>query len=82
MKSRKQLRNMLRIDASEIAEACAGWNSRLAAWRITQFFDRGMASLAMIVPQLGLMAQIGAADDETFGHPGHAHRPRPVNPVA
>ena len=50
-----------------MAEACAGWNSRLAARRITQFLDREMTGLGMTVAQLGLMAQIAAAEDDTLG---------------
>ena len=50
-----------------MAEACAGWNSRLAARRITHFLDREMAGLGMTVAQLGLMAQIATAEDDTLG---------------
>ena len=48
-------------------EACAGWNSRLAARRITQFLDRELAASGLGVAQLGLMAEIAAAADDTLG---------------
>jgi DNA-binding MarR family transcriptional regulator len=67
MSTRKQARKTLRSDAAAMVEACAGWNSRLAARRITQFLDREMAELGMTVAQLGLMAQIAAAADDTLG---------------
>jgi len=57
----------LRADARALVEACAGWNSRLAARRITQFLDRAMAGSGLTVAQLGLMAQIAAAADDTLG---------------
>ncbi|MCW3477504.1 MarR family winged helix-turn-helix transcriptional regulator [Limobrevibacterium gyesilva] len=50
-----------------LVEACAGWNSRLAARRITQFLDRELAGCGLSVAQLGLMAEIAAADDDTLG---------------
>ena len=50
-----------------MVEACAGWNSRLAARRITQFLDREVASCGLTVAQLGLLAQIAAASDDTLG---------------
>jgi DNA-binding MarR family transcriptional regulator len=42
-------------------------NSRLAARRITQFLDREMAEFDLTVAQIGLMAQIAAASDDTLG---------------
>jgi DNA-binding MarR family transcriptional regulator len=63
----KQPRKTLRADARTLVEACAGWNSRLAARRITQFLDREMAGCGLTVAQLGLMAQIAAASDDTLG---------------
>jgi len=50
-----------------LIEACAGWNSRLAARRITQFLDREMAGAGLGVAQLGLMAQIAALSDDALG---------------
>lgn len=60
-------RKTLRTDARRLVESCAGWNSRLAARRITQFLDRALAETGLSVAQLGLMAQIAAADDDTLG---------------
>ncbi|HET6618858.1 MAG TPA: MarR family winged helix-turn-helix transcriptional regulator [Dongiaceae bacterium] len=62
-----QPRKTLRADAHALVEACAGWNSRLAARRITQFLDRALAGCGLTVAQLGLMAQIAAAADDTLG---------------
>lgn len=63
----RQPRKTLRADARALVDSCAGWNSRLAARRITQFLDREMAGLGLTVAQLGLLAQIAAADDDTLG---------------
>lgn len=57
----------LRSDAQEIVESCAGWNSRLAARLITQFLDARLAKAGISVAQLGLLAQIAAAADDTLG---------------
>jgi DNA-binding MarR family transcriptional regulator len=67
MSAPTQPRRTLRADARTLVETCAGWNSRLAARRITQFLDREMAGLGLSVAQLGLMAQIAAASDDTLG---------------
>jgi DNA-binding MarR family transcriptional regulator len=56
----------LRSDTRLLLENCAGWNSRLAARRITQFFEAELAGSGLTVAQLGLMAQIAAADDDTM----------------
>jgi DNA-binding MarR family transcriptional regulator len=50
-----------------VVRSCAGWNSRLAARRITQFLDRELAESGVTVAQLGLMAQIAVASDDTLG---------------
>jgi DNA-binding MarR family transcriptional regulator len=63
----RQPQKTLRKDARTVVETCAGWNSRLAARRITQFLDRGMAGVGLSVAQLGLMAQIAVATDDTLG---------------
>ena len=62
-----QSRKTLRADARTLVETCAGWNSRLAARHITLFLDREMAGCGLTVAQLGLMAQIAAAEDDTLG---------------
>ncbi len=60
-------RKTLRADARALVASCAGCNSRLAARRITQFLDRELAACGLGVAQLGLMAQIAAAADDTLG---------------
>ena len=62
-----QPRKTLRRDARALVETCAGWNSRLAARRISQFLDRELASTGLTTARLGLMAQIAAAADDTLG---------------
>ncbi|WP_288194823.1 MarR family winged helix-turn-helix transcriptional regulator [uncultured Phyllobacterium sp.] len=63
----KQSKKTLRTDARALVENCAGWNSRLAARRITAFLDRELADLGLSAAQLGLMAQIAALTDDTLG---------------
>jgi DNA-binding MarR family transcriptional regulator len=60
-------RKTLRTDARILVESCAGWNSRLAARRISQFLDRELEETGLSAAQLGLMAQIAAAADDTLG---------------
>ena len=67
MNTPRQPQKTLRIDARTLVEACAGWNSRLAARRITQFLDREMTGLGLTAAQVGLMAQIAAISDDTLG---------------
>ena len=62
-----QPRKTLQTDARRLLAVCAGWNSRVAARRITQFLDREMEGQGLSVTQLGLMAQIAAASDDTLG---------------
>ena len=62
-----QPRKTLRADARHLVAACAGWNSRLAARRITQFLDRELADTGLSAAQIALMAQIAAAEDVTLG---------------
>lgn len=67
MSTPKQPRKTLRTDARVLVESCAGSNARLAARRITLFLDREMAGCGLSAAQIGLMAQIAAADDDTLG---------------
>ena len=60
-------RKTLRTDARALVESCAGWNSRLAARRISQFLDRALEETGLTAAQLGLMAQIAVAADDTLG---------------
>src|SRR5271168_3319942 len=63
----RQPRKTLRTDARTLVETCAGWNSRLAARRITQFLDHALDGLGLTVAQLGMMAQIATISDDTLG---------------
>jgi DNA-binding MarR family transcriptional regulator len=63
----KQFPKHLRTDAISLVESCAGLNSRLVARRITQFLEREIADSGLTLAQLGLMAQIAAASDDTIG---------------
>jgi DNA-binding MarR family transcriptional regulator len=67
MRTSSKVRKTLRADARTLVEACAGWNSRLAARRITQFLEREMEGVDLTVAQLGLMAQIAVIADDTIG---------------
>jgi DNA-binding MarR family transcriptional regulator len=64
MTFRHQPGKSLRSDALKLLEECAGLNSRLAARRITQFIESELAGVTLA--QLGLMAQIAAASDDTI----------------
>jgi len=55
------------VDARAAVEACAGWNSRLAARRITKFLDKHLEAARLSIAQFGLMAQVAAASDDTLG---------------
>jgi DNA-binding MarR family transcriptional regulator len=66
MNAPKQSPKTLHADARAMVETCAGWNSRLAARRITQFLDRALAESGLTLAQLGLLAQIAAAEDDTL----------------
>jgi DNA-binding MarR family transcriptional regulator len=47
--------------------ACAGWSSRLAARRITNFLEAHMQGGGLSLAQFGLMAQVAAVPDDTLG---------------
>jgi len=63
----KQPRKTLVADARALVATCAGWNSRLAARRITMFLDREMAATGLSAAQVGLMAEIAALADDSLG---------------
>jgi DNA-binding MarR family transcriptional regulator len=67
MSTPRQSRKTLRRDAAALVEACPGWNTRLASRRITQFLDREVAETGLSAAQIGLMAQIAVASDDTLG---------------
>ena len=60
-------RKTLVSDARAVIETCPGWNSRVAARRITQFLNKHMESSGLNIAQFGLLAQIAAASDDTLG---------------
>ena len=59
-------KTLVREARAAIAE-CAGWNSRLAARRITKFLDQHMEGGGLSLAQFGMMAQVAAAADDTLG---------------
>lgn len=62
-----QPKKTLRRDAVALLTACPGLNSRAIARRISQFLDRELAASGLSLAQLGLMAQIAAAEDDRLG---------------
>jgi DNA-binding MarR family transcriptional regulator len=54
-------------DAQAAVASCAGWASRLAARRITNFLEQQMQGSGLSLAQFGLLAQIAAAPDDTLG---------------
>jgi DNA-binding MarR family transcriptional regulator len=60
-------RKTLVRDAQAAISACAGWASRLAARRITNFLEERMHGSGLSLAQFGLMGQIAAARDDTLG---------------
>jgi DNA-binding MarR family transcriptional regulator len=63
---KQPLRKTLVADARAAVDACAGWNARLAARRITAFLNRRMQGSGLSLAQFGLMAQIAGARDDTL----------------
>jgi DNA-binding MarR family transcriptional regulator len=68
MAKRPQVRRKTLVrDAEAAIAACAGWASRLAARRITNFLEERMHDSGLSLAQFGLMGQIAAAPDDTLG---------------
>ena len=63
---KQSARKTLVADARAAVDACAGWNVRLAARRITAFLNRRMQGSGLSLAQFGLMAQIAAARADTL----------------
>jgi DNA-binding MarR family transcriptional regulator len=63
---KQPLGKTLVADARAAVDACAGWNARLAARRITSFLNRRMKDSGLSLTQFSLMAQIAAARDDTL----------------
>ncbi len=57
----------LAAEARAALEACAGWNSRLAARRIAKFLERRMEGCGLSLAQFALMGQLAGAEDDTIG---------------
>jgi DNA-binding MarR family transcriptional regulator len=57
----------LRTDAAVLVEDCVGCNLRAAARRVTQYLDKELAPVGLGIAQLGLMARIATASDDTLG---------------
>lgn len=66
MSRKSQSPKSLRSDARAALEACAGWNVRLAARRITQFLESRMTGAGVSFAQFGLMAEIASTADDTI----------------
>ena len=56
----------LRSDARNAIDACAGWNVRAAARRITKFLELRLEAADLSFAQFGLMAEIAAASDDSI----------------
>jgi DNA-binding MarR family transcriptional regulator len=67
MTRRKHPPKTLRGDARRALATCAAWNLRQAARRATQFLEAHMADAGLSLAQVGLMAEIASADDDTVG---------------
>lgn len=67
MTARTQSPKRLRTEARRLVENCAGLGVRLAARRITHFLENEIVGCGLTLAQLGLMAQIAAADDDRMG---------------
>ena len=63
---KQPLHKKLVAEARAAVDACAGWNARLAARRITGFLNRRMQDSGLSLAQFGLMAQIASAGDDTL----------------
>jgi len=66
MTTPKQPRKSLRIEARALIDTCAGWNSRVAARRITLFLDRELTATGLSLAHLGLLALIAVMRDDTL----------------
>ena len=66
MARKAQSPKTLRADARAALQACAGWNLRVAARRVTQFLEERMDGTGLSFAQFGLMAEIASAADDTL----------------
>src|ERR1700692_2928105 len=63
---KQPLHETLVAEARAAVDACAGWNARLAARRITAFLNRRMQDSSLSLVQFGLMAQIASASNDAL----------------
>ena len=66
MTRKAQSPKTLRTDARAALQACAGWNLRMTARRVTQFLEQRMDGTGLSFSQFGLMAEIASAPDDTL----------------
>ncbi|MGE0578017.1 MAG: MarR family winged helix-turn-helix transcriptional regulator [Reyranella sp.] len=66
MTRRPRTGRSLRNDARHAIASCAGWNARLMARRLNQFFEQRMVEAGLSFAQFGLMAEIASANDDTI----------------
>jgi DNA-binding MarR family transcriptional regulator len=57
----------IRQDLKAVIETCACWQSRALARRVTAFFDARLKPHGFSIAQLGLMALVGSAEDDSLG---------------
>jgi DNA-binding MarR family transcriptional regulator len=67
MTPKRQPRKTLRAEAGALGHACSGWNSRIAARRISHFLDRELRATGLSAAQIGLLAEIAVMADDTLG---------------
>ncbi len=67
MSDKMQRTTPLRSQSRALIDSCPGLGVRAAARAITQAMDRALAPTGLGIAQLGLMAQIAAAEDDTLG---------------
>lgn len=57
----------VRRQLQTVIETCACWQSRALARRVTAFFDARLKPHGFSIAQLGLMALVGSAEDDSLG---------------
>ena len=57
----------VRRQLEAVIQECACWQSRALARRVTAFYDARLKPHGFSIAQLGLMAFVGAADDDSLG---------------
>jgi len=67
MERKLQPPKSLRRDATAALAVCTGYHARLAARRVTQFLEQRIAGTGLSLAQMGLMALVASAEDDTLG---------------